>query len=336
MNIHLKPLSKQVMVITGASSGIGLATAIMAAKAGVKLVLTARNKKALDEIAEKLNKAGAEVEIVAADIGVEQDVQKVADAAIKRFGRIDTWVNNAGVDIWGRLEQVSDEDSQRLFKTNFWGTVYGSKIAVSHFKKTGGALINVGSVASDRGFPLQGIYCASKHAVKSYTETLRSELQEEGAPVSITLIKPASVGTPLPKQCKNYLEFEPKLPSPVYAPEEVAIAILYAAVNPVRDIYVGFAGKVISTLGRFFPKITDIIAVKLLFSAQKRDVRARERVDNLHTAGPRGGLVSEDALNRPIMPSLYTRSVLHPMELATALGAIGFIGYAAFAKMRKQ
>ncbi len=335
MDIVLKPLSKQVMVITGASSGIGLATAIMAAKAGVKLVLTARNEKALREIADNLKQKGTEVEILAVDIGLEQDVQKIADAAIKRFGRIDTWVNNAGVDIWGRLEEVSDEDNQRLFKTNFWGTVYGSKTAVSHLKKTGGALINVGSVASDRGFPLQGMYCASKHAVKSFTETLRSELQEQGIPVSVTLIKPASIGTPLAKQCKNYLEFEPKLPSPVYAPEEVATSILYAAVNPVRDIYVGFAGKIISTLGRFFPSITDFIAVKLLFSAQKRDMPARRRVDNLYTAGPRGGLVSEDAENRIIRSSFYTRMVLSPFESLATLGIISFLGYAAFAKLKK-
>ena len=334
MQIIQKPLASQTIVITGASSGIGLATAVAASLRGANVVLAARNENALQEICEELRKTGGQAEYVVADVGDLSDVERISEVAIAKFGGFDTWVNNAGVDIWGRIEEISDEDNQRLFQTNFWGTVHGSKVAIRHLKAKGGSLINVGSVASDRGFPLQGIYCASKHAVKAFTETLRSELEDENAPVSVTLIKPASVGTPLSEQAKNYLGHEPKLPSPIYAPEEVANAILYAATNRSRDIYIGFAGKVISSLGRFFPRLTDRIATGTLFSAQQRSVRAIARKDNLHGAGPRGGIVRSDPENRIIRPSLYTRSVLHPAQVAAGLAALVAVGEIIMARRR--
>src|SRR5213076_34618 len=110
-----------------------------------------------------------------------------------RFGGFDTWVNNAGVSVYGRIEQVPIEDLRKIFETNFWGVVYGSRIAMEQMKNTGGggALINIGSTLSDRAIPLQGMYSASKHAVKGFTDALRIELESESAPVSVTLIKPA-------------------------------------------------------------------------------------------------------------------------------------------------
>jgi short-subunit dehydrogenase len=127
MEPKLKPIDEQVVVITGASSGIGLATAQDAARAGAKLVLAARSEKRLAEIVDSINEEGGEAIYVLADVGKQEDVRRVADAAVERFGRIDTWVNDAGVAIYGRLDQVNDADSRRLFDTNFWGVVYGSK-----------------------------------------------------------------------------------------------------------------------------------------------------------------------------------------------------------------
>src|SRR3954466_1499031 len=149
--------------------------------------------------------------------------------AIQAFGRIDTWVNNAGVGIWGRIEELSEADMRQLFETNFWGQVYGSLVALSQLRQHGGALINIGSVTSDRSIPLQGIYSASKHAIKGFTDALRMELEEEGAPVSVTLIKPSAIDTPYFQHAKNYMSVQPKPPAPVYAPEVVANAILRAA-----------------------------------------------------------------------------------------------------------
>lgn len=124
--------------------------------------------------------------------------------------------------------------------------VYGSLVALPHLKESGGTLINLGSVASDVAFPLQGMYSASKHAIKGFTDSLRIELKEEGAPVAVTLIKPAAIDTPFPANARNYTDREPKLPPPVYRTEEVAEAILHAAVHPRRDIYIGGGGRIMS------------------------------------------------------------------------------------------
>ena len=188
MKPSLKPLDQQVMVITGASSGIGLATALAAAQQGARLVLAARSKDTLDEIVAGIREGGGDAVAVEADVADREQVERVAAAAIERFGRIDTWVNDAGVSIYGRLDEVSEEDSRRLFDTNFWGVVNGSLIALPHLKRQGGALINVGSEVSDAVVPLQGMYSASKHAVKGFTDALRIEIEKlDEAPVSITL-----------------------------------------------------------------------------------------------------------------------------------------------------
>ena len=158
MSISLKPLDQQVIVITGASSGIGLATALAAAHQGAKLVLAARSKQTLEGIAGEIGRAGGRAIAVEADVGIRQDVQGIAQAALSQYGRIDTWINNAGLSVYGRLDEVADEDSQRLFQTNFWGVVYGSLVALQHLRESGGALINVGSEVSEAALPLQGMY----------------------------------------------------------------------------------------------------------------------------------------------------------------------------------
>ena len=113
---------------------------------------------------------------------------------------------------------VATEDLRRLFETNFWGVVYGSRIAVDNLRERGGALINLGSETSDAAVPLQGIYSASKHAVKGFTDAMRMEVEADKLPISITLIKPTAIHTPLPENAKNYLSYEPRLPPPLYAP----------------------------------------------------------------------------------------------------------------------
>ena len=199
-------------------------------------MLAARSEEELRKLADEIKSQGGQACAVAADVGREEDVRQIAEAARQHFGGFDTWVNNAGVSIFGRLEEVSLDDARRLFDTNFWGIVHGSLIALPELKRRGGALINLGSLVSDRAFPVQGFYSASKHAVKGFTDALRVELEEEDAPVSVTLIKPTSIATPFPRHAKNYLEVEPTLPPPVYAPENVANAILHCAEHPERDV----------------------------------------------------------------------------------------------------
>jgi len=322
MSVTLKPLDEQVMVITGASSGIGLATALAAAKEGARLVLAARSADTLADVESRIIDAGGEAIHVAADVGRRDDVERIAEAALERFGGFDTWVNDAGVGIYGRLEEVSDEDHRRLFDTNFWGVVYGSLAAVRHLKGHGGALINLGSVASELAFPLLGMYSASKAAIRGFTDALRLELEQEGAPVSVTLIKPTSIDTPFPQHARNYLEREPDLPPPVYRPEEVARAILHAATHPERDIYVGGGGRLMTAFGAAAPRTMDWMSETVLARREVRDEPPRRPQGALHRAGG-GGRVRGDHPGYVMKTSLYTRARMHPLLTGGLLLAAG-------------
>ncbi|HVJ38054.1 MAG TPA: SDR family NAD(P)-dependent oxidoreductase, partial [Stenotrophomonas sp.] len=155
-----RSLEDQVIVITGASSGIGLATALLAAERGAKVVAVARSAQVLEELAQTVAENGGELLPVAADVADREQLQVAVQQALGRFGRIDTWINNAGVAIYGLLDEVADEDSRRLFDVNFWGVVNGSLLALPHLVSSQGVLINVGSEASEAVVPWQGMYSA--------------------------------------------------------------------------------------------------------------------------------------------------------------------------------
>lgn len=323
MSVKLRNINEQVMVITGASSGIGLTTARLAAEQGARLVLVARNGEALGQLSSELRRQGVQVATVEADVGKIQDVERIGRTALERFGRIDTWINNAGVGIFGRLEDVSLEDHERLFQTNFWGVVNGSLEAVKRMKlRGGGALINVGSEVSDRAAPLQGMYSASKHAVKAFTESLRMELEKEGAPISVTLVKPAAIDTLFAVHAKNYMDKEPALPPPVYAPEIVARAILYCAQHPKRDVFVGAASKVISAGNAHMPRMLDQFMNASMWRQQKskRD-KVPGRRDALHAPDPTQTLRERQGMTgRSVREiSVYTAASLNKKPLAAAL-----------------
>jgi len=288
MAISLKPLNQQVIVITGASSGIGLAAAEEAAEHGAKLVLASRSESTLATIVSEINSTVSEAIYVVADVGDRAQVEKIADAAIDHFGRIDTWINDAGGSIYGRLDVVSDKDNRRLFDTNFWGVVNGSLVALAHLRQHGGALINIGSEVSEAVIPLQGMYSASKHAVKGFTDALRIEVQElDKAPVSITLIQPTAVNTPFPQHAKNYMDREPKLPTPQIDPHEVARAIMKAATEPTRDIKVGALSKINTTVQNLLPAMAQKIEARQA-SRQHYDEPARNPEGALFKPGGTG------------------------------------------------
>jgi short-subunit dehydrogenase len=256
-----RPLDEQVIVITGASSGIGLCTALMAAERGARVVLVARSEETLANTVRQIRAQGGEAIYAVADVAKREQLESAAISAINIYGRIDTWVNNAGVAIYGRLDEVSDADHRRLFDVNFWGVVNGSLIALPYLRDAGGVLINVGSEVSDAVIPLQGMYSASKHAVKGFTDALRIEVENlEEAPVLVTLIQPTAVNTPYPQHARNYMDHEPRLPSPMIDPQTVADAILDAATNGGRDVKVGALAKANTSLFKFLPKLGDQMA----------------------------------------------------------------------------
>lgn len=280
MTTTLKPLQDQVIVLTGASSGIGLCTARMAAKQGAKLVLAARSENALHQLTNEITQAGGQAVYVVADVSQQADVQRITQAA-QHFGGFDTWINNAGVSIYGKLEQVPIADMRQLFETNFWGLVYGSLEAAEHLKGKGGAIINVGSILSDVTAILQTIYSASKHAVKGFTDGLRMELEMDNTPVSVTLIQPASIDTPYTLHAKNYMDRQAKHGPPAYAPETVARAILHCCATPEREVVVGGGGRAFIGIKRWTPALFDLYMAKV-FAQQEH---AQEPAPNLANNG---------------------------------------------------
>jgi len=329
-----KPLSEQVMVITGASSGIGLATARLAFSRGARLVLAAGDETDLQSVVSEIHGRGGDALAVGADVADPANVDRIGERAMDTFGRIDSWVNNAGVSVYGRLLDVPLEDQRRLFDTNFWGVVHGCRTAVRHMRGTGGVLINIGSIVSDRAVPLQGAYTASKHAVKAYTDVLRMELEEEGAPIAVTLVKPAAIDTPFFQHAKNYMSEEPAPPPPVYAPETVARAICACAERPVRDITVGGGGRVIAAMGSLAPRVTDLYMERTMFRQQKSG-RPNDRRDSLHA--PSGnGEASGGYEGRVMRSSAYTSAMLSDLGRALPLLALGAGVAAAVSAARRH
>ena len=260
MSVMLKPLKDQVIVVTGASSGIGLVTAKRAAAQGARVMLVARSEDALGEAVRAINNAGGMADYAVADVSQADEVEAAAKKAVKRFGRIDSWVNDAGVVIYAKLVDTPEDEHRRLFDVNYWGVVHGCMTAVRHMRNDGGALVTVGSIGSDMPTPLMSAYAASKHAVKGYIESLRIELGGDDVPITVSLVKPSGIDTPIAQHAVNHEGGEAQVPPLIYAPELVADAILDCCVTGRREITVGGSGKAQTLFAQHFKGLYDKLA----------------------------------------------------------------------------
>jgi NAD(P)-dependent dehydrogenase (short-subunit alcohol dehydrogenase family) len=257
--VQLKPVSEQVVVVMGASSGIGRATALRFAERGAKVVVAARGEPGLRSLVAEIEDAGGAATAIVADVTIPAQVAAVADRAVATYGRLDTWVHMAGVLLVAGFDDTTPEEFARVLQVNLLGQVHGAKAALPHLRRGGGAFIAMSSMGAQRGIPLQTAYCASKHGLDGFLEALRVELQRDGVPVSVTQIMPGTINTPLFDNARTKMGVKPVAPPPAYPPRVVADAIVHAAAHPVRDLVVGGAAKTLITLEKFVPRLVDAI-----------------------------------------------------------------------------
>jgi short-subunit dehydrogenase len=326
--MRLKKVSEQVIVITGASSGIGRATALLAAKRGAAVVLTARSAEELAQVVAEIHRAQGRAVFQAADVTEPQQLEQVVALARREYGRIDTWVNVAGISAYGRLDELQLEDMRRVMDVTFWGVVHGSRAALPHLREAGGALINIGSEVSSIAVPLQGPYVAAKHAVAGFTDVLRLELEKEGASISVTLIRPGSIDTPFFQHASSATAHEPLPPPPVYAPELVAEAILHCAAHARRDLVVGGGARAMIGLSHWAPRLARRLFEGTLFRSQQGGELTRDAEGALYwPSGPSAVHGGYDGRKL----SVYTRVQLHPWSSLFGVLLLG-AGVAALAR----
>lgn len=315
-----KPLPNQCVVVVGASSGIGRATALAFAGAGARVVVTARSAGDLEDLVERIREGGGEALPLVADVTRPEEVQQVACRAVAQYGGIDTWVNAAAVTVYGRVEEVSPEEYERVLRVNALGQVHGALAALPHLRAGGGVLIGIGSVESYRAVPLQAAYAMSKFAVRGFYDALRIELAEEGAPVAVSTILPVGIDTPLFEHARAHQRSLPKPPPPVYAPEVVASAIVRAAVRPTREVPVGAPALAFVLAQRLSPGLSDaVMAAGGLLARVQRSSLPDDPRDNLHAPMTGTGRAGGRYPGRVLRRSVLTRLVAHrirPGDLA--------------------
>jgi short-subunit dehydrogenase len=257
-----KPLNEQIVVITGASSGIGRETALELAEKGATVVVSARREEALDSLVDEISAQGGTALSIPVDVSLWEEVEALADSVKEKYGRIDTWVNNAGVLIVGEFEKTDLSEARRLFDVNFWGELHGMKAALAIMREQGyGTIINITSVTAKRAFPLMSVYSASKSALNGLIEGIRSEIKNDE--IQVCAIMPATIDTPLYDHALTKEGLTPKAAPPIYPPSEVAKAIVECAVNPKRQMYAGKAGRFMSISNALMPGAIDKLMQKV-------------------------------------------------------------------------
>lgn len=328
MAVTLKPLSEQTIVITGASSGIGLTTARRAAREGAKVVLVARNEDALREAVESIRLRGGKADFLAIDITAADAPERIGAKARSAFGGFDTWVNDAAVALYARLEDTGIDEQRRVFDVGYFATVAASLYAARELTaRGGGAIVNLGSILSDRTVPVQGAYSAMKHAVQGFTEAFRMEMEAEGRPLSVTLIKPAAIDTPYPEHARNRMDKPARVPPVVYDPELVAKAICFAAAHPKRDLTIGGTGMAMTKMSNLLPRSADRF-MEMFFKEEA------QTIDTPATPGAKDNLFEprkdgRERSNQDIHVRKQSLALEVQMRPWTTMAILGSVGVAA-------
>ncbi|MEQ9443289.1 MAG: SDR family NAD(P)-dependent oxidoreductase [Cyclobacteriaceae bacterium] len=298
-----------IVVITGASSGIGRATALEFAKKGAIIFLLARRKEALDDLAEECIALGATPRVFPLDVTDEEAVRNVAQAAVKEFGRIDMWVNNAAVSLFGRFEELPGKDIRRLLEVNLFGYLYGAQAVLPYFREQGsGILVNVSSIVGIVGQPYTVPYSISKSAIRGLSLSLAQELADTPH-IRVCTVYPAVIDTPIFNQAGNLYGKKIQAPKPRIKASKVAKTIVRLLHHPQTEVIVGGQGKMARTARLVAPGIFDKQFRKNIANGHFSEESAEPTLGNLYEPKPQfaqvsGGWKPEDEPNF-MLPTLW-------------------------------
>ncbi|MGW3497664.1 SDR family oxidoreductase [Streptomyces sp. NPDC001020] len=324
----------QTVVITGASAGIGRATARLYGKRGANVVLIARGQAGLDAAAKEVESLGGQSLVQVADTADAQQVEAAADAAERRFGAIDVWINCAFTSVFAPFDEITTEEYDRVTHVTYLGFVNGTRTALKRMlPRDHGTVVQVGSALGERAIPLQSAYCGAKHAINGFTSSLRIELLHRGSNVRVTVAQMPAVNTPQFSWVRSRLPRHPQPVPPIYQPEVAARGVVHAADHPRRkQYYVG--GTTLATVwaNRLAPALLDRYLARTGFDSQQTDLRPPSGDSNLFEPVDRTG--GSDHGARGIFDALaHSRSfeatvARHPVAVACTLA----LGTAATAK----
>jgi NAD(P)-dependent dehydrogenase (short-subunit alcohol dehydrogenase family) len=329
MKINLKPIAVQVAVVFGASSGIGRLTALEMAKRGAKVCVAARSVEGLKSLVEEIEADGGDAFYVEADAADFEQVKAVADKCVTRYGRIDSWIHTAAAFLFGTVEECEPDEYKRMIEVNLLGQIYGAKAALPFMKKNGGALIHLTSVEAVRTAPFQSAYGASKHGIHGFLQVLRVELAHDKIPVVVTEVLPAAINTPIYEKGRNKMPFKMRPVPPIYHPQVVTDAILYAAENPTREIVAGGAGLGVVIAEKISPRAADFFSETVGFAGQDGGEKntPEQFTDNLFAPVSGYDTVEGNFSDEQFMSDPYTSLMTSPRaKNSLMLGAVGVLG----------
>jgi short-subunit dehydrogenase len=318
-----------VVAITGASSGVGRATAREFARRGATIGLIARNEQALDACAEEVRSLGGRAVALSTDVAEADAVQAAADALEGEHGPIEVWVNNAMATVFGPVAEISAEEFRRVTEVTYLGVVYGTLSALRAMRqRERGVIVQVGSALAYRGIPLQSAYCAAKHAIQGFTESLRCELLHDGSGVRVTMVQLPALNTPQFDVVRTRIPRHPRPVAPVYEPELAACAIVAAAEHPDRREWWLGGSTALTLIGNAVaPGIGDRYLARTGYRAQLTEQPIPEhRPDNLFEPvpgdrGARGDFTDEAHRRSPQWLLTRHRRALAAAGVAGALAA---------------
>jgi NAD(P)-dependent dehydrogenase (short-subunit alcohol dehydrogenase family) len=300
----------RVVVVTGASSGIGRACALRFAEAGGALVLTARRADALEELATECRGRGADVLVAPADVTDAEAMDRVAAEAVARFGRVDVWVNNAAVNMYGRTEEVPARLWHRVIETNLFGVYHGTRAVLPWFREQGGGtLINVSSVLGHTAFPQQSAYVASKHGIRALSDCVRQEsLDVQG--ITVCTVLPGPVDTPLFRVAANWTGRQVVPPGRPVSADRVAAQVVRCVDHPRREVPVGGGSRFGVLAARIVPGMVERAGARVLSRQHFTDHPTAPSEGNLFEPSAFGARVDDGWRAEPSRRSRWSRALL--------------------------